>query len=202
MQTRLQAILDQTVYVDDIEDIANPGSFTGAMPDDTAFIQFSSGSTSTPKGVLLSHANVLSNIASIIKAAAFTRADRSLSWMPLTHDMGLIGFHLTMAAAGIEHFIMDTSLFVRRPLLWLEKASEKRATLLCSPNFGYKHTLKLLESKGLGTVDLSHSAADFQRRRAHFGGAGPLVHGRNGAIRVAGQQHVLCVRPGGGRRWP
>ena len=75
--------------------------------------------------------------------------------MPLTHDMGLIGYHLSVLAAGMNHAVMDTNLFVRRPLLWLQKASELRATQLCSPNFGYKHFLKLFERKGLGDADLS-----------------------------------------------
>jgi len=69
--------------------------------------------------------------------------------MPLTHDMGLIGCHLSVMAAGMDHAVMDTNLFVRRPLLWMLKAAEFRATQLCSPNFGYKHFLKLFERKGL-----------------------------------------------------
>jgi acyl-CoA synthetase (AMP-forming)/AMP-acid ligase II/acyl carrier protein len=75
--------------------------------------------------------------------------------MPLTHDMGLIGYHLSVMAAGMNHAVMDTSVFVRRPLLWMSKANELRATQLCSPNFGYKHFLKLFERKGLPDLDLS-----------------------------------------------
>ena len=75
--------------------------------------------------------------------------------MPLTHDMGLIGYHLSVLAAGMNHAVMDTSVFVRRPLLWMSKANELRATQLCSPNFGYKHFLKLFERKGLPDLDLS-----------------------------------------------
>ena len=81
--------------------------------------------------------------------------DQSLSWMPLTHDMGLIGYHLSVMAAGMNHAVMDTSVFVRRPLLWMSKANELRATQLCSPNFGYKHFLRLFERKGLADLDLS-----------------------------------------------
>src|SRR5690606_896500 len=62
-------------------------------PDDVAFIQYSSGSTSDPKGVCLSHRNLTTNIRAIVEGANWTGDDRSLSWMPLTHDMGLIGFH-------------------------------------------------------------------------------------------------------------
>jgi acyl-CoA synthetase (AMP-forming)/AMP-acid ligase II len=75
--------------------------------------------------------------------------------MPLTHDMGLIGYHLSVLGAGMNHAIMDTNVFVRRPLLWMAKANELRATQLCSPNFGYKHFLKLFQRKGMPDLDLS-----------------------------------------------
>ena len=123
--------------------------------DDLAFIQYSSGSTSDPKGVCLTHDNLASNIRAIVEGTGWNERDTSLSWMPLTHDMGLIGFHLSVLAAGMNHAVMDTDLFVRRPLLWLAKASELRATQLCSPNFGYKHFLKLFERKGIDALDLS-----------------------------------------------
>jgi acyl-CoA synthetase (AMP-forming)/AMP-acid ligase II/acyl carrier protein len=126
-----------------------------ADPDKTAFIQYSSGSTSDPKGVCLTHRNLTANIRAIIEAGRWQGDDQSLSWMPLTHDMGLIGYHLSVMAAGMNHAIMDTGVFVRRPLLWMQKASELKATQLCSPNFGYKHFLKLFERKGLDNLDLS-----------------------------------------------
>lgn len=167
LEGRIGKMLDRSIVVDDIRDISTAGERHRSRPADTAFIQFSSGSTSDPKGVVLTHLNVLTNILAVNEAGGYTDRDRSLSWMPLTHDMGLIGFHLCMMAANITQFIMDTKVFVRRPLLWLEKASEKRATLLCSPNFGYKHFLKLFESKGLGEVDLSAV-------RILFNGAEPI----------------------------
>jgi len=164
---RVQKLLEKSIVVDEIKNISTAGQRHQPKPTDLAFIQFSSGSTSDPKGVLLTHVNVLTNIRAINEAGAYTDQDRSLSWMPLTHDMGLIGFHLCMMAANIDQSIMDTRVFVRRPLLWLEKASEKKATLLCSPNFGYKHFLKLYESKGIGAVDLSSV-------RILFNGAEPI----------------------------
>ena len=126
-----------------------------AQPEDTCFIQYSSGSTSDPKGVVLTHRNLCVNIRAIVEGFGWTEDDQALSWMPLTHDMGLIGFHLSVLAAGMNHAVMDTSVFVRRPLLWMSKASDLRATQLCSPNFGYKHFLKLFERKGLPGIDLS-----------------------------------------------
>jgi acyl-CoA synthetase (AMP-forming)/AMP-acid ligase II len=163
----LEALLDSVVHLDELPPPTAPGRRHPVQPGDVAFIQFSSGSTSAPKGVVLTHANVVTNIQGSIEAGRFTADDRALSWMPLTHDMGLIGFHLTMLAADIEHAIMDTALFVRRPLLWLEKAGELGSSVLCSPNFGYKHALRRFASRGLGGVDLS-------RVRLIFNGAEPI----------------------------
>lgn len=142
------------VLMTDVEPGAH-GEVYAASPDDTAFIQYSSGSTSDPKGVLLTHRNLCVNIRAIVEGFDWRDDDQALSWMPLTHDMGLIGFHLAVMAAGMNHAVMDTSVFVRRPLLWMSKADELRATQLCSPNFGYKHFLKLFVRKGLPDVDLS-----------------------------------------------
>ncbi|MDJ0698968.1 MAG: non-ribosomal peptide synthetase [Woeseiaceae bacterium] len=134
---------------------SSAGEVHRASPDDVAFIQYSSGSTSDPKGVCLTHRNLCTNVRAIVEGLHWGPDDQSLSWMPLTHDMGLIGYHLSVMAAGMNHAVMDTNLFVRRPLLWMSKANELRATQLCSPNFGYKHFLKLFERKGLPDLDLS-----------------------------------------------
>ena len=144
----------RTVLIGDVE-AGYTGDVYDASPDDIAFIQYSSGSTSDPKGVCLTHSNLCTNIRAIIEGAGWAGDDVSLSWMPLTHDMGLIAYHLSVMAAGMNHAVMDTNVFVRRPLLWMIKAGELGATQLCSPNFGYKHFLKLFERKGLPDVDLS-----------------------------------------------
>ena len=152
----VQAILEtRSVLISDIKPADN-GELANVSADDPVFIQYSSGSTSDPKGVCLSHRNLCTNIRAIIEGMQWTEDDQSLSWMPLTHDMGLIGYHLSVMAAGMNHAVMDTNLFVRRPLLWMNKAAELRATQLCSPNFGYKHFLRLFERKGLpDDTDLS-----------------------------------------------
>lgn len=144
----------RSALISDVDPDGN-GELFAAAPEDLAFIQYSSGSTSDPKGVCLTHRNLCTNIRAIIEGLNWTEDDRSLSWMPLTHDMGLIGYHLSVLAAGMDHAVMDTNAFVRRPLLWMIKAAEFRATQLCSPNFGYKHFLKLFERKGLPDLDLS-----------------------------------------------
>ncbi len=157
----------RTILAESIHDVPQRGVAVTPAAGDTAFIQFSSGSTSDPKGVVLTHRNILANIRDIIEAAAFTPQDISLSWMPLTHDMGLIGFHLNMLVARISHTLMSTDLFIRRPLLWMQLASDKKANILCSPNFGYRHFLKVLDQRKLTDVDLSHV-------RLIFNGAEPI----------------------------
>jgi acyl-CoA synthetase (AMP-forming)/AMP-acid ligase II len=157
----------RTFLVDQLDDISREGVPARVSTDDVAFIQFSSGSTSEPKGVVLTHGNVLANADGAQRAAQFDERDVSLSWMPLTHDMGLIGFHLMMVYAGCRQYLMPTDLFVRRALLWVKFASAKRATLTSSPNFGYRHFLKALGDKTLDGVDLSSV-------RLIFNGAEPI----------------------------
>jgi acyl-CoA synthetase (AMP-forming)/AMP-acid ligase II/aryl carrier-like protein len=141
--------------VDDLSDISRAGQVHQARPEDIAFIQFSSGSTSEPKGVVLTHGNVIANARGVVEAARIVPEDISLSWMPLTHDMGLIGFHLIMFYKRVHAHLMPTELFIRRPLLWLTLADRIRATVLCSPNFGYKHYLKVLGNRAVEGLDLS-----------------------------------------------
>ncbi len=144
----------KTVLISDADPDVR-GDVYESKADDIAFIQYSSGSTSDPKGVVLTHRNLCTNIRAIVEACNWSEDDISLSWMPLTHDMGLIGYHLSVLGVGMNHAVMDTNVFVRRPLLWMSKANELRATQLCSPNFGYKHFLKLFQRKGLTDLDLS-----------------------------------------------
>jgi acyl-CoA synthetase (AMP-forming)/AMP-acid ligase II/acyl carrier protein len=155
--------------VDELDDISRAGNIARAQPHDIAFIQFSSGSTSEPKGVVLTHDNILSNARGSTEMAHFTQDDVSVSWMPLTHDMGLIGFHVYMFANRVHSHLMPTELFVRRPLLWLTFAARKRATVLCSPNFGYRHYLKVLGERSVADLDLDLSAV-----RLIFNGAEPI----------------------------
>jgi acyl-CoA synthetase (AMP-forming)/AMP-acid ligase II len=161
------ALRARTFLVDDLDDVSRAGREHEVREGDTAFIQFSSGSTSTPKGVVLSHANLIANIRGATEVAHFGAEDVSLSWMPLTHDMGLIGFHLVMFANRVHTHLMPTDLFVRRPLLWLQFAARIRASILCSPNFGYRHYLKVLGERALADLDLASV-------RLIFNGAEPI----------------------------
>jgi acyl-CoA synthetase (AMP-forming)/AMP-acid ligase II/aryl carrier-like protein len=145
----------RSFLVESISDISRQAKLYKAAPEDLAFIQFSSGSTSEPKGVMLTHGNLAANITGANLVDKYQESDVGFSWMPLTHDMGLIGFYLILFAHRSHINLMPTDLFVRRPLLWLQLASKKRATLTSSPNFGYRHFLKVLGGRRLENVDLS-----------------------------------------------
>jgi acyl-CoA synthetase (AMP-forming)/AMP-acid ligase II/aryl carrier-like protein len=177
---RLQALAEQvgemalftelktrSFLVESITDISRPGKLHRPSAEDLAFIQFSSGSTSEPKGVMLTHGNLLANITGATAVGKYNDRDVTLSWMPLTHDMGLIGFYLIQFANRAHVNLMPTDLFVRRPLLWLQLASNKRVTITCSPNFGYRHFLKVLGNRRLENVDLSSI-------RSIYNGAEPI----------------------------
>jgi acyl-CoA synthetase (AMP-forming)/AMP-acid ligase II/aryl carrier-like protein len=153
--------------VESLTDISRPGKVYRSVPGDLAFIQFSSGSTSEPKGVMLTHENLIANSEGAAEVDKYAPDDVSLSWMPLTHDMGLIGFFIMQFNKHVHINLMPTDLFVRRPLLWMQLASKKRATITCSPNFGYRHFLKVLGERKLDGVDLSSI-------RSIYNGAEPI----------------------------
>jgi len=153
--------------IDDIEDVGRAADPVTARPDDLAFIQYSSGSTSDPKGVVLTHRNILANARGVSEATKFNDGDVSVSWMPLTHDMGLIGMFIMMFANRMQLNLMPTELFIRRPLLWTTFLSHKKATLSSSPNFGYRHYLKVLGDRPIEGLDLSSV-------RLIFNGAEPI----------------------------
>jgi len=122
---------------------------------ETAFIQFSSGSTGRPKGIILTHHNILSNISAVEAGLEMNGKDAGLSWMPLYHDMGLIGFHLVPLHFQINHFLMNTSDFIRRPLQWLDSLEKHQATITAAPNFSQTMVLNHLGRKRQKKWDLS-----------------------------------------------
>lgn len=138
-----------------------------ALPEDIAFLQFSSGSTGRPKGVVLTHDNLLANVRAILRGLETREDDVSLSWMPLNHDMGLIGFHIAPLLLGVDHCLMSPQLFVREPWMWMHKASQLGATVTASPNFGYRLFLKRWDPSQAKDWDLS-------RMRVILNGAEPI----------------------------
>ena len=141
---------------------------TPGTGDSLAFIQYSSGSTGKPKGVMLTHRNLLTNIEAIITRMEIKFGESFLSWMPYSHDMGLIGFHLTPVAARVDQFNISPFKYAQRPLLWLEKIAQHRVTFTGSPNFGYRLLLSKIRDTHLQTLDL-------RCLRLIFNGAEPIA---------------------------
>jgi fatty-acyl-CoA synthase len=126
-------------------------------PEDLAFLQFTSGSTSRPKGVVVTHRNLAWNSESFMihgleKDSSF---DKGVSWLPLFHDMGLIGFVIGPLFTNIPVVFMPTASFVRNPRIWLDKIHQHRGTITYAPNFAYALVTKRVKEKDLGDLDLS-----------------------------------------------
>ena len=125
-------------------------------PDDYCYIQYSSGSTSAPKGVIGMQRTVCANLTAIARDGMYLHGgDRATSWLPLYHDMGLIGFMLTPMTAQVGVDLLATSDFVRRPLLWLRIISDYKSTITYSPSFGYELAAKRSARAEPGAIDLS-----------------------------------------------
>lgn len=125
-------------------------------PDKLALIQYTSGSTSLPKGVMVSHYNIVANQKAIQEAYDYQEGLIGGGWLPQFHDMGLIGQMLQPLFLGGTYVFMPPMNFVQRPLRWLELISQYRLHSSASPNFGYKHCLKCIkDSKDLSHLDLS-----------------------------------------------
>ncbi|MDQ0578634.1 non-ribosomal peptide synthetase/type I polyketide synthase [Streptomyces rishiriensis] len=124
-------------------------------PDDLAFVQFSSGSTGSPKGVELTHRAVLANLEQIRAASALTAGDVVVSWMPYFHDMGLIGTHLAPLAARAKQVKIGPMTFARRPGIWFETAAAHRATVLSAANFALALVVRRVPDEAVARLDLT-----------------------------------------------
>ena len=122
--------------------------------DDPALIQYTSGSTGDPKGVLLSHANVLANIRALGQGLGVRADDICVSWLPLYHDMGLIGIWLGSLYHGVPVVILPPLAFLARPARWLRAISAHRATISAAPNFAFDLCVKRITDSELAGVDL------------------------------------------------
>lgn len=124
-------------------------------PSDLALIQYTSGSTGQPKGVCLSHENLLANIRAIGEAVEVVEDDVVVSWLPLYHDMGLIGCWLFSVCHGLEIVALSPLAFLRRPKRWLRAITDYRGSLSPAPNFAYELCVRRIKDRDLEGVDLS-----------------------------------------------
>ena len=125
-------------------------------PESTALLQYTSGSTGEPKGVVLSHANLLANIRADGQGLAASADDVFVSWLPLYHDMGLIGAWLGSLYHGVPLVVMSPLSFLARPQRWLWAMHRYRGTLSAAPNFAYELCVQRIADSDLAGLDLSH----------------------------------------------
>lgn len=123
--------------------------------DDVAYIQYSSGSTSNPKGVLITQKSVTANVRAILSGLKVRPGDRGFSWLPLYHDMGLVGFCLSALMSQSTVDYLSTPSFARRPALWLKLMSDNRSTITSAPTFGYDLAARRINGEA-ANLDLSH----------------------------------------------
>jgi len=160
----LSAVVDAEKLIDTADKAPAPAP--GALPvylsgnrarkaSDIALLQYTSGSTGDPKGVMLTHANLLANMRAIGQAVELGPADVGVSWLPLYHDMGLIGSWLTLLHYGVPVVVMSPLAFLTRPERWLWAFHKNRGTIAAAPNFAYELCVRKIADKDIEGLDLS-----------------------------------------------
>lgn len=147
--------LKQVTTVDELIHQEQTNKIVVVNSDSSALIQYTSGSTSNPKGVLLNHHNLLANIHAYGRAINVTSNDIAVSWLPLYHDMGLIGMWLGSLYYGIPLILLTPFSFLNHPERWLWAIHYHRGTLSGAPNFGYELCVRKIDSGLLEGLDLS-----------------------------------------------
>ncbi len=146
---------------------AAPWRAPDVTPKSLAMLQYTSGSTGDPRGVMLTHANLLHNLAAIHRVSQHREGDSSVFWLPPFHDMGLIGGILQPIYANVPTVLMAPAAFLQRPLSWLEAISKYRATTSGAPNFAYALCVERISPDERALLDLSSW-------RTSFNGAEPI----------------------------
>ena len=159
--------LSHVLSVSDLEQETSTETLPAVHANDVAFLQYTSGSTGNPKGVVLTHANLLANIRAMGSAIDASPNDVFVSWLPLYHDMGLIGAWLGSLYYGFRLVLMSPLTFLSRPARWLRAIHQHRGTISAGPNFAYELCLKRIEDADIQGLDLSSW-------RLAFNGAEPV----------------------------
>ena len=150
--------LERVVVLEDLlEGDAPDAAFPEVAPEDLCFLQFTSGSTALPKGVMVTHGNLVANAQAFLgpRGLDLRPDDVAVSWLPLYHDMGLIGFVLGTLICDLPTVLLPTEAFVRRPGIWMETISRYRGTITFAPNFAYALAARRTRDQDLDGLDLA-----------------------------------------------
>jgi 8-amino-7-oxononanoate synthase len=142
------------IATDELEESTN-GPLPTLAADDLAFLQYTSGSTAAPKGVIVSHGNMVANEQLIERSFGFSAQSVVVSWLPMFHDMGLIGGILAPLFVGFPSVLMAPNVFLREPVKWLQAVTEFGATTTGAPNFAYELCVKKITTEQKASLDLS-----------------------------------------------
>lgn len=158
-QVLQRASVDTRLATTEIAFAGDPPRFDAPriLPEDICFLQYTSGSTTAPRGVMVTHANLMANITTFLGPHGLNGGpgDVAVSWLPLYHDMGLIGFILGPLVYIGPAVIIPTTSFARDPRVWLKAMDKYRGTISYAPNFAYAQVIKRLRDQDLETMDLS-----------------------------------------------
>ena len=152
------------------ENVPEETAWPVLKPSDIAFLQYTSGSTGNPKGVMLSHANLIANVRAMGQALQADSTDVFVSWLPLYHDMGLIGAWLSTQYHAVKLVVMSPLTFLARPEKWLWAIHRYRGSLSAAPNFAYELCQKRIDEGKIEGLDLSSW-------RVTINGAEPVIPG-------------------------
>jgi fatty-acyl-CoA synthase len=150
--------LRQIVSVEGLRNATGTVDFPTISAGDVAFLQFTSGSTGDPRGVIVTHACLLANARAIAGPSGLhvdPRRDRGVTWLPLYHDMGLVGFVIASMCIGVSVVFIPTMRFLRNPAVWMETIHRHRGTISFGPNFSYALVTKQATPERLRRLDLS-----------------------------------------------
>ncbi len=181
----VEPVLAQLTWIS-TDDVAAGGEDAWRDPracgDDVAFLQYTSGSTAAPKGVMVSHQNLFANLAMVDHARPLGSGAVGVSWLPLYHDMGLIGHVVYPVHRGFTQYLMSPLAFLQRPLRWLDAISRYGGTVSGAPNFGYQ--LAIARSR-----PEQRAALDLRSWRTAYCGAEPL---RPGTVRGFAEEFAVA----------
>jgi 1-acyl-sn-glycerol-3-phosphate acyltransferase len=210
LRPRVPSLVEVTTLARLAPGRSGPAPETG--PEDPALIQYTSGSTGDPKGVLLTHANLLANIRALGVALGVRADDVCVSWLPLYHDMGLIGLWLGALYHGVPTVIMPPLAFLARPARWLRALSAHRGTISAAPNFAFDLCVRRIPDDELPRLDLGRwrlamngseavSAETLERFRRRFAPSGFRAEALCPVYGLAESSVGLTLsRPGAGAR--